>query len=116
MLAVAMAGTACAYSASSHDHTSFYSWHPKGQPWHFGFFAESQLPRAMEQIRHPKEVIVGVPDLKNRLLRFRRGQNLAWRDAPPEFVYPPTKLLEDIRHFTQQRGVTIGLTPAISDP
>jgi hypothetical protein len=70
----------------------------------------------VDQIRHPKEVVVGVPDLKKRLLHFRRGENLAWRDAPPEFIFPPQNVLADIRHFTQKRGVTIYLTPAIFDP
>jgi hypothetical protein len=116
MLALVAAGAACTYAAPSSDRTSFYSWRPGGQIWHFGFFSESRLPRTEEQIRHPEEVAVGVTALKRRLLRFHRGQNLAWRDNPPEFSYPPKNLLEEIRSFARRRGLAIDLIPAIYDP
>jgi hypothetical protein len=105
-----------ASATSRDDHTSFYSWRPKGQPWHFGFFSESKLPKTEQEIKHPEEVIVGVPELKKRLLRFRRGQNLTWRDDPPAFTYPPFGLVEDVRRFARQRGVYVELNPAIECP
>jgi hypothetical protein len=116
IVALVAAAAACAYAAPSSDRTSFYSWRSNGQIWHFGFFSESRLPRTEEQIRHPQEMVVGVPALKRRLLSFHRGQNLAWRDNPPEFSYPPKSLLEEIRSFATRRGLRVDLIPAIYDP
>jgi hypothetical protein len=106
--------TACATTAPL-DRSYFFSWRPPGQPWHFGFFSGPDIPATREALQYPREVVIGVSALETRLLRFRPGDTISWRSRPPYAVYPPQKVIAEVRTFARQHGRDIELVPMITD-
>ena len=102
-------------TATPVDRSYFFSWRPAGQPWHFGFFSGADIPATREALQHPREVVVGVPALEQRLLRFPPSDTISWRSCPPYAVYPPEKVISRVRAFARQHGRDIELVPMIQD-
>jgi hypothetical protein len=102
-------------TATSLDRSYLFSWRPVGQPWHFAFFSGPDIPATREALQHPRELVVGVPALEQRLLRFQSRATISWRSCPPYAVFPPHKVVSEVQTFARQHGRDIELVPMISD-
>jgi hypothetical protein len=101
-------------TATSVDRSYFFTWRPVGQPWHFAFFSGRDIPGTRETLQHPRELVVGVPALEQRLLRFQPGATISWRSCPPYAVFPPQKVVSEVQTFARQHGGDIELVPMIT--
>src|ERR1700732_3834917 len=83
--------------AQSVAHNVMLSWKPQGQPWHFAFFAALPLPYGVSDLTHPRETVVGIPALKQRLSVHAPWRHIAWRDLQEAGrVFPPADVRDDI--------------------
>jgi hypothetical protein len=103
-------------SASPVAHNVILSWKPPGQPWHFAFFSTLPLPYSASDLNHPREVVVGIPALKQRLARQSSWRHIAWRDFEEAGKqYPLARIRDEIQAFAKKHGVFVEIVPTIYD-
>jgi hypothetical protein len=95
---------------------ALYSWHPRGQPWHYVLVPDNinSWPGATKIMQSPG-VMVGETALKRRLASFPAGKSIPWRDDPPRYVltYPPRPIVDDAIHFADAHHVYLYILPTI---
>lgn len=95
-----------------------YAWKPEGKDWHFSVLNGTNCNKWLSEVTDPKNVIVGVDNVKKRLTTLAKGERVFWIGLPSDengkntrksLSAPsvPKELVEDLNAFCRSQKITL---------
>lgn len=114
-----------AYSQNTLNAAAYelYSWRDAHDDWVFSLVpAPSGSPTRPEFVFNKKFVLHGTRELKQRIAGLSEGATILWFDRIPNttqkekvgatFLYPPHRMMEEIKDYGKTRKIAIEVVPA----
>lgn len=97
-----------------------YSWRQANGGWSFRVLASPSGPNvSSDQVFDKRFLLSGVKELKRKILGLPAGSTVFWLDRiigatqeskeSEKLGYPPSEMMEDIRHYAEMRKVNVEL-------
>lgn len=86
-----------------------YSW-KSGDTWLFSLLAGTNREKSKEEITSADTAVEGTGAIEALLGSLRRGQSVLWLASGEEATLPPPEVVEEIRGFCEDAGVTLAVT------
>ena len=81
-----------------------YSWKPAGKDWHFSLLPGTNRIKSPMEKTDSKDTVVGIANLKARLARMAKGEQVFWRSLSGEI---PPEMVEDLKDFCTKHDITL---------
>ncbi len=79
-------GTSGQAEKSAFKGMELYSWKTPGEDWRFSLLAGTNRLKTDQEIKDPEQTIVGMKELKKRLAKLAKGENVFWKNLATEPV------------------------------
>ena len=86
-----------------------YSWRSDGE-WNFSLLVGTNRIKTRAEVLDPAARILGLDELKRRLDRLPRGEQVFWsarHEETPEIALPPDSLIAEIDAYCDRRGIEL---------
>ncbi len=81
------------------------SWKPIAGDWHFSLLMGTNRKKSIKEITDPKVTIVGVDNLKKKLSKLPKGENVFWVNYAKEPV--PKKIVTTLSDHSKTIGINL---------
>lgn len=82
-----------------------YSWQSEGQPWTFSILPGTNRIKTPMQISDPRVIVIGIANLKARLARMAKGEQIFWHNRGRKPV--PQKIVKDLTSFCDDLDIKL---------
>ena len=83
------------------------SWKPATGVWHFSLLMGTNRIKTIKEITDPKVTMVGIDNVKKKLSKLPKGENVFWLNYAKEPV--PKKMVRDLSDYSKTIGINLHL-------
>jgi hypothetical protein len=87
-----------------------YSWQANGE-WQYALVVGTNRLKAFDEIASPNVAVKSVDELRSRLARLARGEEIVWvTETDARLALPPAPVVNDIRKACQALGLSLTIS------